>query len=81
MSFVPIRRPTSIMQYQPYEKLTFGRRPRLLKEFGPLSRMLSHEKGPVGRGGRENPVGGPHLANPVVLINLDLYPSRQLPNV
>jgi len=49
MSFAPIRRPTSIMQYQPYEKLTFGRRSSFLKELGPFNRMLSHEKGPVGR--------------------------------
>jgi len=42
MSFAPVRRPTSIMQYQPNKKLAFGRRSRLLKDFGPFNRMLSN---------------------------------------
>ena len=76
-----VLRPASIMRYQPNEKLTFGRRSSFLKELGPFNRMLSHEKGPIGRWGWENPVRGPHPANLVVLVFMNLYPSRQLPNV
>jgi len=74
MALTPIRRPTSIMEYQPDKELAFRWRPCFGEDLSSFDWMLTNEEGSVGGRSDENFIQGPHLANSVVpaVVRLNL---------
>jgi len=72
MALTLIRHPTSIMEYQPNKELAFRWSPWFVEDLSSFDWMLTNEEGSIGGRSGENFIRGPHPANSVVPVELNL---------